>query len=89
MAGFESYKDQERKTKEKNVNVYLVKMEDFAKTNEEISLQVRLHCLETAKGCFAACRQKRVFLIEQQILRQHLPKLASDDRAIVTNLVLS
>ena len=78
-----------RSTKEKDVDAYLVKMEEWARTNEETSLQVLLHCLETAKGCFAACRQKRVFLIEQQILRQHLPKLASDDRAIVANLVLS
>ena len=88
MAGFERYKSQESKVRERDVDVYLAKMEELAERSEEIALQVRLHCLETAaKGCSPACRQKAVYLIAQRILRQHLPQLANTDRAIVADAV--
>jgi hypothetical protein len=89
MAGFERYKIQESKVRERDVDVYLAKMEELAGKSEEIALQIRMHCLETAvKGCAAARRQKTVFLNVQSILRRHLPQLTVADRAVVADAAL-
>ena len=90
IAGFEHYKGQESKIKDTDVDTYLAKMEELAGRSKEISLPVRLHCLDTAaRGCSAARRQKTVFLIVQRILRQHLSQISVADRAIVADVVRS
>jgi hypothetical protein len=89
MVGFDCYRSQETNVRDWDVYLYLAKMEDLAGRSEEIALHVRLHCLETAvRSCYAARRQKTVFLIAQGILRQHLPQLVSKDRVTVAEAVL-
>jgi hypothetical protein len=89
MAGFESYKEQLSKLKDKEVLKYLEKMEELASKSEETALAVRMHCLETAAmGCPASCRQRTVYLLSQGILRRHLTQMTAQDKAKVAEAAL-
>ena len=89
MVGFENYKGQLSKLKDKEVLKYLEKMEQLASKSEETALSIRIHCLETAvKGCPASCRQVTVYVLSQSILRQHLAQMTAEDKAKVAEAVL-
>jgi hypothetical protein len=86
MVGFESFKKQ---LKEMAVLEYLEEMEEMASKSEEIALPIRMHCLEmAANSCPVSCRQRTVYLLCQDIIRQHLAQMTAQDKDKVAKAAL-